>query len=500
MARMGKTRSRPTAEPPGSIADRLACDFGGKTATACRGIQALSRPLSADAPPELARQTWYLLAVKLLVAETMAAVAGRPSVVTQLCRSDGQHALRTEIEALEQGPLLGQLRGNNGDGDNNGEGDPFAWYLDAWSDEIAETIRDMAARLAGYPPEAIARIPAGGQDLFKPLYQAVFPRTLRHSLGEYYTPDWLADHVLDQVGYRADAGGRLLDPACGPGTFLMAAVRRLRAAGRDRREEVAWRATLARRILDGVVGLELSPLAAMTARANYLLAIADLIPGDAAVEIPVYRCDAILDGPESVGRPQQPFDFVVGNPPWIAWDNLPGPYREATKPFWERYGLFSLSASQARHGGGKKDLAMLMLYRGADRYLKPLGRLGMVVTQTLFQTKGAGDGFRRFRLGTEGDWLRVDRVDDLVALKPFPGAASRTSTIVLTKGVKTEYPVPYVQWAPGQDGRIEQSRCRASPIDAARPGSPWLVCPADLPSGSGVSARPSDYVGPPRRQ
>ena len=156
--------------------------------------------------------------------------------------------------------------------------------------------------------------------------------------------------------------------------------------------------------------------------------------GDAAVEIPVYQCDAILDGPESVGRPQQPFDFVVGNPPWIAWDNLPEPYRQATKPLWEGYGLFSLSGNQARHGGGKKDLSMLMLYRSADRYLKPLGRLGMVVAQSLFQTKGAGDGFRRFRLGQEGDWLRVDRVDDLVALKPFPGGASRTSTIVLTKG------------------------------------------------------------------
>jgi hypothetical protein len=492
MARMGKTWSRPAAEPPGSVAARLARDFGEKTAIARRGIQALSRPLCPDAPPELARQTWFLLAVKLLAAETTATVAGRPSVVTRLCRSDGQRALRTEIEALEQGPLLGQLRGNNGDGDSNGGRDPFAWYLDAWSDEIAETIREVAARLASYPPEAIARIPAGGHDLFKPLYQAVFPRTLRHALGEYYTPDWLADHVLDQVGYRA--GARLLDPACGSGTFLMAAVRRHRAAGRDRIEESEWRATLARHILDGVVGLELSPLAAMTARANYLLAIADLLPGDAAVEIPVYRCDAILDGPESVGRPQQPFDFVVGNPPWIAWDNLPCPYREATKPLWERYGLFSLSGNQARHGGGKKDLAMLMLYRGADRYLKPLGRLGMVVTQTLFQTKGAGDGFRRFRLGTEGEWLRVDRVDDLVALKPFPGAASHTSTIVLTKGAKTEYPVLYVQWTPGQDGRIEQRRCRASPIDPARPGSPWLVGPADVPGGSGVSMGPSDYV------
>ena len=59
---------------------------------------------------------------------------------------------------------------------------------------------------------------------------------------------------------------------------------------------------------------------------------------------------------------------MVGNPPWIAWDNLSDEDRQATKPLWERYGLFSLSGSEARHGGGKKDLSMLMLYAAADRY------------------------------------------------------------------------------------------------------------------------------------
>ena len=92
------------------------------------------------------------------------------------------------------------------------DGDPFAWYLDAWSAEIAAAVCELAARLAEYPRELVAAIPGGGHDLFKPLYQAVFPRRLRHALGEYYTPDWLAEHVLDQVGYQGD--GR---PAAGSG-------------------------------------------------------------------------------------------------------------------------------------------------------------------------------------------------------------------------------------------------------------------------------------------
>ena len=102
---------------------------------------------------------------------------------------------------------------------------------------------------------------------------------------------------------------------------------------------------------------------------------------------------------------------------------------------------------------------MLMLYAAADRYLKPAGRLGMVITQTLFQTKGAGDGFRRFRLGQDGPPLQVLRVDDMVALRPFGDAANWTSTIVLEKGAATEYPVPYFKWEErGERGEGERMR------------------------------------------
>ena len=206
MVRMGTMRSRPAGEEPDSIAARLACDFGAKT-VASRAIAALAAPLGPAAPPELARQTWYLLAVKLLVGETLAVLAGRPSPAAALSRAQGQFAVRTEIEAVEHGPFLRQLH------DGLPESDRYSWYLNVWSPEIAQAVRDLAARLTQYPPQAIARIPASGHDLFKPLYEALFPRTLRHAQGEYYTPDWLAEHVLDEVGYCGEPGGRLLDPA-----------------------------------------------------------------------------------------------------------------------------------------------------------------------------------------------------------------------------------------------------------------------------------------------
>ena len=392
--------------------------------------------------------------------------------------------------------------------------EPFVWRAIETLGPVAETVDRLADRLGGFDTATLRERVTAGRDLLGTLYQDLFPRSLRHALGEYYTPGWLADHVLDAVEYDGDPQDRLLDPACGSGTFLLRAIRRIvdrhdhrqsdrplldlieRKQNASRQPEVNH--DLARKILSGVVGMDLNPLAVFSARANYLLALADLLTDVRDVRIPIFQQDSILaDGDENVAR-LEPFKYVVGNPPWIAWDNLPDDYRRATMGLWRRYGLFSLSGNEARHGGGKKDLSMLMLYATADRYLKDQGRLGMVITQTLFQSKGAGDGFRRFRLGDDGPHLGVLRVDDLARLKPFSGAANWTATVVLKKGPPTTYPVPYFKWSAAEDSsrgnRFDRCRCSARPIDPEKDTSPWFVCPEGLDLDPARLVGPSDYV------
>ena len=393
-----------------------------------------------------ALQSWYVLLAKLLVGHVVAAARGRKSPLAEGVPGSIRH-VRALIESVESGALFAALGVTD-----PWRGEPFGWTVSAWSPAWERALGIAIARIARYDPMAIAAHAAGGGDLLKPLYESLFPRAVRHALGEYYTPRWLAEHVLDQVGYFGQAEARLLDPTCGSGTFLLAALGRWRQnilitlrrdAKPHRHEELPT---------VSIVGFDLHPLAVASARANYLLAIADLLGPDAPIDVPVFARDAILDQPPD----EVAFDFVVGNPPWIAWDNLPGDYREATKSHWQRYGLFSLSGNAARHGGGKKDLSMLVLYAAADRCLAPAGRLGMVITQTLFQTKGAGDGFRRFRLGADGPPLRILRVDDLVDVRPFDDAANWTSVVVLQKGQPTIYPVRYVKWSDRKAGSKEE--------------------------------------------
>lgn len=88
---------------------------------------------------------------------------------------------------------------------------------------------------------------------------------------------------------------------------------------------------------------------------------------------------------------------------------------------------------------------MLFVYAASDYYLKDGGKLGFLITQEVFKSKGAGEGFRRFRYG-EDKFLKVIKAHDLVSIQPFEGAANKTAAIILIKGEKNEYPIPYFVW------------------------------------------------------
>ncbi len=123
-------------------------------------------------------------------------------------------------------------------------------------------------------------------DLFKELYDAAIPQPVRASFGEFYTPYWLASHVLNSV--PTTGHWRVLDPCCGSGTFLITAIEKIKAQHKGLpKNELLYK------ILNRVVGIDLNPLAALTARVNYFLHIADLLPENIQdLVIPVFLGDA----------------------------------------------------------------------------------------------------------------------------------------------------------------------------------------------------------------
>jgi SAM-dependent methyltransferase len=167
------------------------------------------------------------------------------------------------------------------------EPDFFDWI--AAVDGGEAFIRTLARRLSRFEWGSVEH------DVMKVLYESVIAAETRHSLGEYYTPDWLASEVVEAV-VSEPLTQRVLDPACGSGTFLFHAVRQYLAAA-DEANVPPSDALVA--LTSRVTGVDVHPVAVTLARVTYLLAIGmdRLRARDRpAFSVPVYLGDSVQWG------------------------------------------------------------------------------------------------------------------------------------------------------------------------------------------------------------
>ena len=126
------------------------------------------------------------------------------------------------------------------------------------------------------------------------LYQNVITQDERKKLGEYYTPRWLAKAITETV-VDAPLNQRVLDPACGSGTFIETTVERIL----DHAGNLSATDTL-RKLQENVVGIDIHPVAVQLAKATWVMASKDTIraaraegTGSGAVSAPVYLGDSM---------------------------------------------------------------------------------------------------------------------------------------------------------------------------------------------------------------
>jgi N-6 DNA Methylase len=162
------------------------------------------------------------------------------------------------------------------------EGDFFDWVL------IDPQGRDLVVRIARQVSRF--RLRDVQADVLKALYESLIDPAQRRDLGEYYTPDWLAAKMVAEV-LNDLLEATILDPACGSGTFLFHAVRRLLAAGR----QAGWSdARCVRTAAARVRGLDIHPVAVIIARVTWLLALGDAVQErEGPLHVPVYLGDAL---------------------------------------------------------------------------------------------------------------------------------------------------------------------------------------------------------------
>lgn len=345
------------------------------------------------------------------------------------------------------------------------------------------------ASVVGRSVDRETLLDAGVADL-RTLYEAVLSRESRLALGEYHTPPGVADLAVSALSGRAtgsaDGAGdadddwlvdaTVLDPGCGSGVFLAVTLDRKRRLLAERgvppREQV-------RRLTDTVLGIDLNPVAATSARLAYLLALAPVLRGveDLDLALPVAVGDAVGTTDAVPSFPDAPsvptVDALVGNPPWLTWNRLPDDVqarwrREVVEPL----DLFPREGQHALLGHGNDDIGVAFVFACIDRYLDASAggdaRASFVLKRDLL-TGAAGKTFRSLRVGERP--LRLTGVHDFAGLSPF-GRQVRADAAVYALRVARDgedetgdagesaaaasLPVPTTAWSPREAGEETQ--------------------------------------------
>ena len=127
-------------------------------------------------------------------------------------------------------------------------------------------------------------------DVLKLLYESIINAAARKGLGEYYTPDWLAEGIVTKA-ITDPLAQKVLDPSCGSGTFIFHAVRRVTAAG----DAAGWdNRQIVEHVQNHVFGLDIHPVSIVLARITFLLALGERLSGDRGdIWVPVHLGDSI---------------------------------------------------------------------------------------------------------------------------------------------------------------------------------------------------------------
>jgi len=268
--------------PPDPITVRLEL---GQDSVAFRrandGLRALWDRLKTDPAVALKRQLWAQLlklvygreveSDALFFQHTFLVIVAKAIALAVLGLRDDNPRHVLSGAAFEEAGIFGAA-----------ESDFFDWVVAEPDGEAL--VRRILAHVRRF------RLDQVESDVLKILYESLIDREERHGLGEYYTPDWLAAKIVRHAVERP-IEQRVLDPACGSGTFLFHAIRNFIREAEEAGLDEALRAQEA---TNHIAGMDIHPVAVIIARVTYLLALAPVIARRAgSLSIPVYLGDAL---------------------------------------------------------------------------------------------------------------------------------------------------------------------------------------------------------------
>jgi hypothetical protein len=251
--------------------------------------------------------------------------------------------------------------------------DPFEQNLFDWiyraNGMLDEALQRLILRFNAYDFSGLS------EEILGDIYQSFLPTAKRKRLGEFYTPASIVDWLLDQTIFSHDKG-KLLDPACGSGSFLVRYVHRVLDDAKIRGLESD---DIFKELQNNVWGFDLNPFAAFISHFQLTWALLRYKQQTIPPTIHVYNLNSVLKdadlvsllgeqylSPGSVERDSEKWKYIVGNPPYIRAERVK--YSDEMRGLWQQI------------WGQNADTGLVFLYRALTESLEEGGFLAMVVS------------------------------------------------------------------------------------------------------------------------
>ena len=279
------------------------------------------------------------------------------------------------------------------------------------------------------------------EDIFRGLYEEIIERSHRHNLGEYYTPKWLVELILEEVLSEWDKSipPKILDPACGSGTFLVHSAIYLKNQYNLTSKEITKLIT----------GFDINPIAVIVTKANLAL----ILNEPKICQFQVYNRDALKDHDLFDFDKIDKYDIIVGNPPWIVLRSIKNKnYQNFVKKEMIRYHLLN---NGDVHLHTQLDISALFFNKCIDKYLHKNGIIGFVMPRSVIRSTHQHKNFRKF----EHPPVKLLKIIDLEGVSPLFNMPA--CILIACKGTKNVYPVPLEEYSgelPSRDLSLQEAK------------------------------------------
>ncbi|MEM1557825.1 MAG: N-6 DNA methylase [Thermoproteota archaeon] len=237
------------------------------------------------------------------------------------------------------------------------------------------------------------------------VYEELILPSERHQLGQFYTPPAICELIAKWAIRSPD--DLVLDPGCGSGGFLLAAYRVL-VKLKTGRDAIPPPRGIHEKVIGQLYGVDINPFPVHLSSMN--IAMKDIrspATGLNTIEHDFFHVEPktillrsykvrTVAGVRFRREMRIPeVDAVIGNPPYTRWVEIPKYTQDAIKDnlkeLMKKYGL----TPQLARGVEPGIYTYWIMY--ATRFLKPGGRLGMIISNLWMQTD-YGVGFGQFLL------------------------------------------------------------------------------------------------------